>query len=102
ATAFGPTVTSLVPPESVPSPQDFVLWSYFNTMFCIPFCLGFIALVFSIKARDRKIAQDPAGAGSYGRTAKCLNIVALCLGTVTTIICVVLLIMFYGSLWASS
>ncbi|NXJ99100.1 IFM1 protein, partial [Corythaixoides concolor] len=100
ATAFGPTITSLVPPEPVPSPQDFVLWSYFNTLFCNVFCLGFIALIFSIKARDRKIAQDPAGAGSYGRKAKHLNIAALCLGTVTVIACVVLLIVSSSSLRA--
>ncbi|XP_075357501.1 interferon-induced transmembrane protein 1-like [Mycteria americana] len=98
ATAFGPTVTSFVRPEPVPDPQDFVLWSFFNSMFCNPFCLGFIALVFSIKARDRKIAQDPGAAGSYGRTAKHLNIAALCLGTVGTIICIVLLVMYYNTL----
>ncbi|NXL52989.1 IFM3 protein, partial [Podilymbus podiceps] len=98
ATAFGPTVTSFVRPDPVPSPQDFVLWSFFNTMFCNPFCLGFIALVFSIKARDRKIAQDPGTAGSYGRTAKHLNIAAACLGIVVTIICITLLVMYYNSL----
>ncbi|NXS47893.1 IFM3 protein, partial [Balaeniceps rex] len=100
ATAFGPTITSFVQPEPVPSPQDFVLWSFFNTMFCNPFCLGFIALVFSIKARDRKIARDPAAADSYGRTAKYLNIAALCVGTVGTIICIVVLVLYYNSSWA--
>ncbi|KAM6132971.1 interferon-induced transmembrane protein 1-like [Phoenicopterus ruber ruber] len=91
-TAFGPTVTSFVQPEPVPSPRDFVLWSFFNTMFCNPFCLGFIALVFSIKARDKKIAQDPAAAGTYGRTAKHLNVAALCLGLVVTVLFIVLLV----------
>ncbi|KYO41601.1 hypothetical protein Y1Q_0006360 [Alligator mississippiensis] len=37
-------------------------------------CLGFFALAFSIKARDRKVLGDYSGAGSYGSTAKCLNI----------------------------
>ncbi|XP_075568314.1 interferon-induced transmembrane protein 1-like [Pelecanus crispus] len=101
ATAFGPTITSFVQPEPVPSSQDFVLWSFFNAMFCNPFCLGFIALVFSIKARDRIIAHDQAAAGSYGRTAKHLNIAALCLGIVVTIICIVLLALYYNSLLAS-
>ncbi|NXT40880.1 IFM3 protein, partial [Pelecanoides urinatrix] len=100
ATAFGPTITSFVRPEPVPSPQDFVLWSFFNSMFCNPFCLGFIALVFSIKARDRIIAQDPSTAGSYGRTAKFLNIAALCLGIVCSIICIVVLVMHYNNLLA--
>ncbi|NXE27283.1 IFM3 protein, partial [Ardeotis kori] len=97
ATAFGPTVTSFVQPQPVPKPRDFVLWSFFNTIFCNPLCLGFIALVFSIKARDRKIAQDPAAAGSYGKTAMHLNIVAFCLGTVATIACIVLVVMYYNN-----
>ncbi|GAB0189552.1 dispanin subfamily A member 2b-like [Grus americana] len=97
ATAFGPTVTSFVRPEPVPSPPDFVLWSFFNAMFCNPFCLGFIALIFSVKARDRKIARDPAAAGTYGRTAKHLNVAALCLGIVFTIIGIVLLATLYSN-----
>ncbi|NXV97087.1 IFM3 protein, partial [Calonectris borealis] len=102
ATAFGPTITSFVRPEPVPNPQDFVLWSFFNSMFCNPFCLGFIALIFSVKARDRIIAQDPSAAGSYGRTAKHLNVAALCLGIVGTIICIVVLVVYYNSLLAGS
>ncbi|NXW07961.1 IFM3 protein, partial [Fregetta grallaria] len=102
ATAFSPTVTSSVQPEPVPNPQDFVLWSFFNSMFCNAFCLGFIALVFSIKARDRIIAHDPTSAGSYGTTAKHLNIAALCLGIVGTIICIVVLVMYYKSLLVGS
>ncbi|NWY53622.1 IFM3 protein, partial [Chionis minor] len=94
ATPFGPTDTSFVRLEPVPSPKDFVLWSFFSAMFCNPFCLGFIALVFSIKSRDRKIAQDPGGADSYGRTAKFLNIAALCLGVVGAIICVAVLVRY--------
>ncbi|NXH69789.1 IFM3 protein, partial [Hydrobates tethys] len=92
--AFGPTITSFVRPEPVPNPQDFVLWSFFNSMFCNPFCLGFTALVFSIKARDRIIAQDLPTAGSYGRTAKHLNIAALCLGIVATITCITLFVYY--------
>ncbi|KFQ95871.1 Interferon-induced transmembrane protein 3, partial [Nipponia nippon] len=92
--AFGPTITSFVQPEPVPAPRDFVLWSFFNAMFCNPLCLGFVALVFSIKSRDRKIARDPGAADSYGRTAKHLNIAACCLGIVGTIICIVLLVLY--------
>ncbi|NXW22814.1 IFM5 protein, partial [Circaetus pectoralis] len=53
ATAFGPTITSFVQPEPVPNAQDFVLWSFFNTMFGNFFCLGFVALIFSIKVRQK-------------------------------------------------
>ncbi|NXN72286.1 IFM3 protein, partial [Himantopus himantopus] len=94
ATTFGPTATSFAQPEPVPNTHDFVLWSFFNAMFCNPFCLGFIALIFSIKSRDSKVARDPASADTYGRTAKHLNIAALCLGTVGTIICIVLLVLY--------
>ncbi|NXL35369.1 IFM5 protein, partial [Glaucidium brasilianum] len=51
ATAFGPTITSFVQTDPIPNPQDFVLWSFFNTMFFNAFCLGFIALIFSVKVR---------------------------------------------------
>ncbi|NXO05573.1 IFM2 protein, partial [Rhinopomastus cyanomelas] len=54
ATAFGPTVTTSFPPaQRGRSPPDFVLWSFFNTLFCNACCLGFVALVFSMKVRGR-------------------------------------------------
>ncbi|NXT93765.1 IFM3 protein, partial [Anhinga rufa] len=94
ATAFSPTITTFVQPQPIPNPQDFVLWSLFNAMFCNPFCLGFIALIFSIKARDGKIAKDLAAAGSYGRMAKHLNIAALCLSIAATVVGIVLLVVY--------
>jgi len=51
AAAFGPATTSLAQPQPVASPRDFVVWSFFNAMFCNPFCLGFMALVYSVKVR---------------------------------------------------
>ncbi|XP_038263330.1 dispanin subfamily A member 2b-like [Dermochelys coriacea] len=71
-------------------PRDFVLWSLFNTIFCNVCCLGFMALVFSFKARDRKVLGDANGAGSYGKTAKCLNITVLVLSLLTVILIIVL------------
>ncbi|CAM4571394.1 unnamed protein product [Lepidochelys olivacea] len=71
-------------------PRDFVLWSLFNTVFCNVCCLGFMALVFSFKARDRKVLGDANGAGSYGKTAKCLNIAVLVLSILTVILIIVL------------
>uniref|UniRef100_A0A452HS64 Transmembrane protein n=1 Tax=Gopherus agassizii TaxID=38772 RepID=A0A452HS64_9SAUR len=61
-------------------PHCFVLLSLFSTFFCNVCCLGFTALVFSFKARDRKVLGDTDGAGSNGKTAKCLNIAVLVLG----------------------
>ncbi|KYO41602.1 dispanin subfamily A member 2b [Alligator mississippiensis] len=71
-------------------PRDFVLWSFFNTVFCNPCCLGFLALVFSIKARDRKVLGDINGADSYGKTARNLNIAVLILSIIVIIVVIVL------------
>ncbi|XP_021258363.1 interferon-induced transmembrane protein 3-like [Numida meleagris] len=94
--SFGQNVINTVPVSSPPPPppKDFVLWSLFNFVLCNPFCLGFCALSYSIKSRDRIIAQDLTGASSYGRTAKILNIVALCLGLLVTIISIVLVFLY--------
>ncbi|EMP38644.1 Interferon-induced transmembrane protein 1 [Chelonia mydas] len=41
-------------------------------------------------ARDRKVLGDANGAGSYGKTAKCLNIAVLVLSILTVILIIVL------------
>uniref|UniRef100_A0A8B9PIL4 Uncharacterized protein n=1 Tax=Apteryx owenii TaxID=8824 RepID=A0A8B9PIL4_APTOW len=95
ATAFG----RVEAPSPRPEPRDFVLWSFFNTFFCCnPLCLAFVALVFSIKARDEKIARQPLLASKYGAIAKHLNIVASILGTLLIIITVVLLFLYIPAL----
>ncbi|KAK9516365.1 hypothetical protein VZT92_024302 [Zoarces viviparus] len=68
------------------APRDHVIWSIFNFFHLNPCCLGLAALVFSIKARDRKMAGDMSGARHYGSTARCLNIWA------TVLICLLSLI----------
>uniref|UniRef100_A0A0E9SM73 Uncharacterized protein n=1 Tax=Anguilla anguilla TaxID=7936 RepID=A0A0E9SM73_ANGAN len=55
------------------------------------FCLGFVALYFSIKSRDRKVVGDLEGAREYASTARCLNIAALCLTLLFVIVIIVLL-----------
>ncbi|XP_065611465.1 interferon-induced transmembrane protein 3-like [Cyrtonyx montezumae] len=89
----GQVVTADIP-ISPPPPKDFVLWSLFNFVLCNPFCLGFCALSYSIKSRDRIIAQDFLGADKYGRSAKILNIIALCLGVLVTILSIVLVTLY--------
>uniref|UniRef100_A0A8C0IT34 Uncharacterized protein n=1 Tax=Chelonoidis abingdonii TaxID=106734 RepID=A0A8C0IT34_CHEAB len=74
-----------------PPPRDFVLWSLFNTFFCNVCCLGFMALVFSFKARDRKVLGDSNGAESYGKTAKCLNITVLVLSLLAVVLIIILM-----------
>ncbi|XP_075784466.1 dispanin subfamily A member 2b-like isoform X1 [Pelodiscus sinensis] len=82
-----PAPRGAVPAEQ---PRDYVLWSLFNTVFFNVCCLGFLALVFSVKARDCKVLGDTSGAGSYGKTARKLNIAALVLGLLALILFIVI------------
>ncbi|XP_072721816.1 dispanin subfamily A member 2b-like [Ciconia boyciana] len=69
------TVVSVEPPPP-PPPRDHLAWSLCTTLYANVCCLGFLALVFSVKSRDRKVLGDYSGALSYGSTAKYLNITA--------------------------
>ncbi|KAJ1178366.1 hypothetical protein NDU88_003612 [Pleurodeles waltl] len=71
-------------------PRDHLVWSIFNAIYMNFCCLGFMAVVFSVKARDRKVLGDMNGARSYGSTAKCLNITALVLTLLLLILIIVL------------
>ncbi|KAJ6657539.1 hypothetical protein lerEdw1_002252 [Lerista edwardsae] len=62
-------------------PRDYEVWSLFNFLFLNCCCMGFLALVYSIKSRDRKIVGDIEGAHHYGRKAKALNAAALIMST---------------------
>ncbi|KAM6074863.1 dispanin subfamily A member 2b-like [Chlamydotis macqueenii] len=73
--------SSALPPEPPPPPppRDHLAWSFCTALYANVCCLGFLALVFSVKSRDRKVLGDYSGALSYGSTAKYLNITALLL-----------------------
>ncbi|XP_003214906.2 interferon-induced transmembrane protein 2 [Anolis carolinensis] len=72
-------------------PNDFFLWSMFNFAFLNSCCLGFVALVYSVKSRDCKVVGDSEGAVRHAKTAKWLNIFALIIGLVFTIITIIIL-----------
>ncbi|XP_042073910.1 dispanin subfamily A member 2b-like, partial [Haplochromis burtoni] len=57
-------------------PNDCIIWSLFSFVYTNPFCFGLAALIYSIKARDRKMAGDVDGARRYGSTAQTFNIAA--------------------------
>ncbi|KAG8429337.1 hypothetical protein GDO86_020473, partial [Hymenochirus boettgeri] len=38
-------------------PQDHLIWSLCNTLYLNLFCLGFMALIYSIKVRQREIVE---------------------------------------------
>ncbi|GCB82228.1 hypothetical protein scyTo_0021562 [Scyliorhinus torazame] len=78
------------PPQYVPPAPDHLLWSLFN-FGCLNFCcLGFVALVYSVKARDRKVVGDVDGSRHYGSTARSFNIAATVLSIIVGSIYIVL------------
>ncbi|NXT24485.1 IFM2 protein, partial [Syrrhaptes paradoxus] len=85
-----PAVVTLEPPPP-PPPRDHLAWSLCTSLYGNVCCLGFLALVFSVKSRDRKVLGDYSGALSYGSTAKYLNITALLLNIFFTILIIALL-----------
>ncbi|KAK5927642.1 hypothetical protein CgunFtcFv8_012777 [Champsocephalus gunnari] len=75
-----------VPPEP---PSDHIIWSLCCFFYSNPCCLGLAALIFSIKARDRKVFGDMEGARHYGSTARCLNISATVLVSIMILIIII-------------
>ncbi|XP_064369323.1 dispanin subfamily A member 2b-like [Dromaius novaehollandiae] len=85
----GAAVVQVAPAE--PPPRDHLAWSLCSSLYVNFCCLGFLALVFSVKSRDRKVLGDYSGALSYGSTAKCLNITALLLSILLLVLVGILL-----------
>lgn len=73
------------PQPTAPPPKDYVLWSLFNAMLCNFYCLGFAALAFSVKSRDRLVMKDVAAARRYGDSARRLNVATVAVGIVTIV-----------------
>ncbi|XP_026028033.1 dispanin subfamily A member 2b-like [Astatotilapia calliptera] len=72
-------------------PNDYIIWSLFSFVYTNPFCFGLAALIYSIKARDRKMAGDVDGARRYGSTAQTFNIAATVLGVLVFVTVIFLL-----------
>ncbi|XP_053093239.1 interferon-induced transmembrane protein 1-like [Pangasianodon hypophthalmus] len=75
-------------------PPDYVVWSIASLYYGNPCCLGLVALIFSMKSRDRKLMGDMTGAKMYGSNACCANGFALALFIISTIIFIVLVVYF--------
>ncbi|XP_028370914.1 interferon-induced transmembrane protein 2-like [Phyllostomus discolor] len=89
----GPVVSTVVNIQPEMAVPDHIVWSLFNTIYFNICCLGFVALAYSVKSRDRKMVNDMIGAQSYASTAKSLNIAALVLGILGTIGSIVLVVL---------
>ncbi|OCT83907.1 dispanin subfamily A member 2b isoform X4 [Xenopus laevis] len=81
--------------DDEPPVRDHLVWSIFNTVYMNFCCLGFLALVFSVKSRDRKNVGDKQGAMSYSSTARGLNIATTILFILTFIIQIVVVLYIY-------
>ncbi|KAM7415001.1 hypothetical protein PAMA_019699 [Pampus argenteus] len=88
-----PTVVQYTTVNNMPTelPQDHIVWSLGSFVYFNPFCLGLAALIFSIKARDRKLAGDLVGARSYGATARWINIVSTVLISIIILIIIIVI-----------
>ncbi|XP_031601935.1 dispanin subfamily A member 2b-like [Oreochromis aureus] len=73
-------------------PKDYIIWSLFSLVYANPCCFGLAALIYSIKARDRKMVGDMDGARHYGSTARNLNIVATVIVTTAILITIIVFI----------
>ncbi|XP_064019580.1 dispanin subfamily A member 2b-like [Pogoniulus pusillus] len=81
----------VVEPPPMPPPRDHFIWSLCTMLYGNICCLGFMALVFSVKSRDRKLLRDYSGALSYGTTSKYLNITALLLNIFFVMLIIILI-----------
>ncbi|XP_039923389.1 interferon-induced transmembrane protein 5-like [Hirundo rustica] len=92
-------------PRSDPQPRDYVLWSVFNVLLWCALgglgCLGFPALVYSIKARDCKAAGDPEGARRHSDRARVANIVCSVVVALAWAIFIIIAIIIIASLRAA-
>ncbi|XP_053175806.1 dispanin subfamily A member 2b-like [Scomber japonicus] len=77
-------------------PKDHIIWSLCCFVYFNPLCLGLAALVYSFKARDRKVARDLEGARHYGATARCLNILSTLLFVVAVLVSIIAVVVFVG------
>ncbi|XP_074534145.1 dispanin subfamily A member 2b-like [Halichoeres trimaculatus] len=82
----GPVVVQSTTVTIVNDPsKDHIIWSLFNFLYFNPCCVGLAALIYSIKARDRRMVGDLEGAQHHASTAFKFNIVA-------STVCMVLLL----------
>ncbi|XP_046300766.1 interferon-induced transmembrane protein 10 isoform X3 [Marmota monax] len=72
-TMTNPTTVIEVYPDTT-EVNDYYLWSIFNFVYLNFCCLGFIALAYSLKVRDKKLVNDLNGAVEDAKTARLFNI----------------------------
>ncbi|XP_052568554.1 interferon-induced transmembrane protein 10 isoform X1 [Peromyscus californicus insignis] len=88
-TMTNPTTVIEVYPDTT-EVNDYYLWSIFNFVYLNFCCLGFIALAYSLKVRDKKLLNDLNGAVEDAKTARLFNITSSALAAS----CIILIFIF--------
>lgn len=65
-----------------PRPHDYLVWSLVSVLFCNVFCLGFVALYYSLRCRDAYDSFDMNKAIYYSHKARSCNKTLLYVGSV--------------------
>ncbi|NXC32722.1 IFM5 protein, partial [Campylorhamphus procurvoides] len=79
-------------PPDAPPPRDHLVWAIFNTLYMNFCCLGFVALAFAVKARDRKVSGDVEAARHFSSKARCYNALATAGSVVLPLVLVALVV----------
>ncbi|XP_037111008.1 interferon-induced transmembrane protein 5-like [Syngnathus acus] len=82
-------------------PRDYIFWSLCNTMYVNFCCLGFMALLYSIKARDQKTQGNLQLAQECSDKAKWYNILAAGWNLLIPLLAVALLVLLLVHLGSS-
>ncbi|XP_054896784.1 interferon-induced transmembrane protein 1-like [Poeciliopsis prolifica] len=86
----GPTGFQHVVVNVPAEPQkDYLVWSLCTFVYANFCCLGLGALIYSVRARDRKVVGDQNGAKRDASCARVFNIVATVLTSLTLFIVIV-------------
>ncbi|KAM7002437.1 interferon-induced transmembrane protein 5 [Tautogolabrus adspersus] len=82
-------------------PKDYLVWSLCNTLYVNFCCLGFMALIYSIKARDQKTQGNLLLAQECSDKAKWYNILAAGWNLLIPLLAIVLLVLLLVHLGTS-
>ncbi|MGH0127208.1 UNVERIFIED_CONTAM: hypothetical protein FKN15_074543 [Acipenser sinensis] len=75
-----------------PPPKDHLLWSICNTLYMNFCCLGFLALIYSVKTRDQNVLGNVKAAHLYSHKAKWYNILASGWNIIIPLLIIVLIV----------
>ncbi|RXM96824.1 Interferon-induced transmembrane protein 5 [Acipenser ruthenus] len=75
-----------------PPPKDHLLWSICNTLYMNFCCLGFLALIYSVKTRDQNVLGNVKAAHLYSHKAKWYNILASGWNVIIPLLIIVLIV----------